>query len=333
MRGVQSAYRAARPAIARNLIPGAAPVLHEIGQQTLERLPTQIGPGAMITDALWSQVDRLAPGAKVVTTNLDTAAQGLQRIYSKSALYDPNAPGMKEIEKILAMNNRYLNDVPFDVLEATRKDIGHLTRSTDDRVKKIGQRLYAAIDDDYDAFQSMPGRPRALVTTLREARRAYLDDLLADRVKELIKPRYSGGTGGVRLTSATTMRLLRQDEFLTKHMTPQQLDLVERALDKITGLPAFPPDRGVNYGSGRNVMTFLAGFGGATGLTGSPGKGALVGAGLTTLTWMITKIAMSEFGQKRLHAMINKAGGQIDPRWIVGLYNTVAAQRPGSGGD
>lgn len=332
LRGAQGVYRAARPAIAKNLVPGAAPVLHEIGQETLERLPTQIGQGAMVTDTLWSQVDRLAPGAKVVTTHLDNAAQKLQGIYGKSALYEPTSAEGKVLEKIRDLNTRYLNDVPFDVLDATRKDIGHLTRSTDDKTRKIGDTLYAAIERDYDAFQSMKGRPAALVKTLREARRASLDDMVAERVQKIILPRYSGETGGVKVTPATTMRRLRQDEWLRDRLTPAQEQLIEDAIKKIQGLPAFPPDRGVMYGSGRNVMTFLSGFGGASGFGVGPGKAALAGAGLSMGIAAATKLAMHPLGQRQLRRMIDKTGPQIDPRALVGMYNMLlsrGAREPG----
>lgn len=327
LRGVQRAYRGLRPSIGRRM-PGGAPVRHELAQETLENLPAGIRPGPGLEDALWTRVDQLGRGQKVITTNLDNALGRLINREQK-VLGTKDTSWINELQALRDAISQppYSNDVPFARLDATRKKIGLWTKSLDKKTENIGDELYAAIERDYDAFQTLGGRPAQLGGTLDEARRATRDKYIAERIDKIILPGYASGDLGPRVAVGTVTKRLRQDPLLAKHMTPEQWTLIEETLGRVKGLPARPPDKGVNYGSGRNV---LSGAGGA--LLGSFSGDPAVAIGLGSLGMIVPRvigtIVQSPLGRTRLRAMLQGTGGQIDPRMLVGIYNAVISKRP-----
>jgi hypothetical protein len=330
LRAGQRAYRGLRPTIARNM-PGAAPVLHEYAQETLEALPGRIRVGPAATESFWENVDRLGQGQRVISSHLGRAAQRLRSIYGKGPLADPEDTA--KLDKILDWIGRHQNDVPFDEMDALRKQVGHLVRSADDKTANIGARLYAAIEDDYDAFLTLGGRSKALIAELTKARAATKSDLVADRIQTLVRPFYNT-KDEVVVRSGALARKLRQDEFLhptgkAARITPAQAQLVEDVLAKVKNLPAHAPPRGVKFGFGVGGAQAVVGAGVMGGLSRGDPALALGGAALGIgIPWMVAKIAQSPWGERRLAQMIRSTGAQIDARAIVGLYNAVLAQRP-----
>ena len=323
-------------------LPGAAPTLHEMGRETMETLPGVAKPGvyaaaeeglwrpAVDPETLWAPLRRLNPKllmsgfSKEVNAALKEAKTALEGARPDEAI-------INRLTALKAQLKRLGDDVPFHTMDASRKLIGKWTRSKDDAVRDLGNRLYGPIMDDIERNATLGGTPQKVRDLLLPAIKATRDQKTAEGLARIVRDSYATESGQLtaRIRPGAVVDKIRKDPTLMKRLTPAQQTEIRDILESIKGLPAGQPPAGVQHGAGP-TMRRLA-FGGTVGGAVGGGYGAMVGgAALDVGTRILGEALQSDLGRSLLRKALEANRGELSTRTLIGIAQSLrATTRPG----
>lgn len=306
--------------------PGAAATLHEMGVETLNKIPALVRP-LVDPETLWAPVRRLNPKmlmsefSRTVDKALREAAGGL-----KGAQASPEI--INRLRNIQADLARRGDDVPFRIIDKSRKIIGAWTRSDTDEKRTLGKFLYGPLMRDYEKNAALGGAQQQVVDLLKPAIKASYGEFTAQRLEEVIKAGLtrSSQTGTRKILGAKIFKSVLDDPELVKRFTPDQLAEVKRLLLSIRNLPAEQPVRGVNFGFGATGARAGGGYalGKLAESAGLEGADAATFAAVATFAPMIIGRAVAtDTGRAALRKVIEAEGGNLTATGLAAIAHAL----------
>lgn len=299
-------------------LPGAAAALTDDaiarGRALLERLkPTELESLRGAAQAL-DNLDVPLKNFQRVARELQTKAAGLApRLQPREAVTIANQlDDLVEATQTKALPLRQLRDN----LQEIGAEVGRLRRATADRAGLTRnasanlnalRKVYKSVLDDLDA---LPADSPRVLTDLRQALRNNFAALDLERVIEQnIDTRSIDALQTINARSIRrAWRKGRDSQFLQESFTPTQRAEIDAWVNELTRLPALPTPRGVNAGSLMLGTRTLGAGGIATGVTGDPITGAMVG-GIAALAPRAIAFGMTtRSGRAMLRAVLSERG-------------------------